>query len=124
MRLISPNGAAPCLPDSAISRTAPQPTARPSKPRDQEVDVRRAQRLHVEDVVVLGGIQLAEVAVEPVQQRDNFGLVGPFLLDVDRARHQTRKDSPQPQRSFSRGLWNLNPSLSPSRTKSSSVPSR
>src|SRR5206468_1407781 len=37
--------------------------------------------------------------------------------------HHTRNDSPQPQRSFSRGLWNLKPSLRPSRTKSSSVPS-
>ena len=36
---------------------------------------------------------------------------------------QTRKDSPQPQRSFSRGLWNLKPSFRPSRTKSNSVPS-
>ena len=36
---------------------------------------------------------------------------------------QTRKDSPQPQRSRSLGLLNLNPSLRPSRTKSSWVPS-
>ena len=32
-------------------------------------------------------------------------------------------DSPQPQRFFSRGLLKRNPSFSPSRTKSSSVPS-
>ncbi|MGZ5035929.1 MAG: hypothetical protein ACXWGT_03885 [Usitatibacter sp.] len=37
---------------------------------------------------------------------------------------RTLNDSPQPQRSFSFGLLNLNPSLRPSRTKSSSVPSR
>src|SRR5262249_55990307 len=36
---------------------------------------------------------------------------------------QTRKDSPQPQRSRSFGLLNRKPSLRPSRTKSSSVPS-
>ncbi len=36
---------------------------------------------------------------------------------------QTRKLSPQPQRSRSLGLLNLKPSFSPSRTKSSSVPS-
>src|SRR5437870_6007319 len=36
---------------------------------------------------------------------------------------QTRNDSPQPQRSRSLGLLNRKPSFSPSRTKSSSVPS-
>src|SRR5690606_19037601 len=36
---------------------------------------------------------------------------------------QTVKDSPQPQLAFSLGLTNLKPSLSPSRTKSTSVPS-
>ncbi len=41
-----------------------------------------------------------------------------------REARQTRNDSPQPQRSFSRGLWNLKPSFRPSRTKSSWVPSR
>ena len=39
-------------------------------------------------------------------------------------RRQTLNDSPHPQRSFSLGLLNLKPSLRPSRTKSSSVPSR
>jgi Leucine-rich repeat (LRR) protein len=37
---------------------------------------------------------------------------------------QTLKDSPQPQRSRSLGLLNLKPSFKPSRTKSSSVPSK
>src|SRR5690554_6819014 len=36
---------------------------------------------------------------------------------------QTMNDSPQPQLAFSLGFTNLNPSLSPSRTKSTSVPS-
>jgi hypothetical protein len=49
------------------------------------------------------------------------GAVSPRLSSVSEG--QTRKDSPQPQRSFSRGLWNLKPSFRPSRTKSSSVPS-
>src|SRR6266446_4587318 len=36
----------------------------------------------------------------------------------------TRNDSPQPHSSFTLGLLNLKPSFSPSRAKSSSVPSR
>src|SRR5205085_10081531 len=45
-------------------------------------------------------------------------------LEIGRLEVHTRKDSPQPQRSRSLGLLNLKPSFSPSRTKSSSVPSR
>ena len=67
-------------------------------------------------------VQLAEIAVERVQHRDDLGMISALRSDQDFSTH-TRNDSPQPQRSFSRGLWNLKPSFRPSRTKSSSVPS-
>jgi ATP-dependent DNA ligase len=81
------------------------------------------------------GLQRAPAAVEfaavqrvPARQAEEGEVVVVELHGRSRCRGtrrpQTRNDSPQPQRSFSRGLLNLKPSFRPSRTKSSSVPSR
>ena len=61
------------------------------------------------------GIDLGRILLEPGGKTKQ--------LEVVAVEIHTRKDSPQPQRSRSFGLMNLKPSLSPSRTKSSCVPS-
>src|SRR5205823_6904914 len=63
-----------------------------------------------------------EVVAGQLQGHEKKGAASPRPpIHVDEP--YTRNDSPQPQRSFSRGLRNLKPSFRPSRTKSSSVPS-
>jgi hypothetical protein len=91
-------------------------------PRGKEAHLRRKQLIDAQNVIGFWLVQLAQIPVERIEQRDHLRVIGALPLDRDIDTH-TRNDSPQPQRSFSRGLWNLKPSFKPSRTKSSSVPS-
>ena len=72
-------------------------------------------------------VEFAAVDAEVARQSEQGEMIARGFPGARRAvgkpGHQTWKLSPQPQASLTFGLLNLKPSLSPSRTKSSSVPS-
>src|SRR4051812_20789854 len=78
---------------------------------------------HAEEVEMVAGEVSGHGGRSPRRKRGGVRREGLAPASAGASR-QTLKDSPQPQRSFSLGLLNLKPSLRPSFTKSSSVPSR
>src|SRR5260370_32473002 len=52
-------------------------------PRDEEADVRRAQRIDVEDVVAFRGIERLEIGIERRQQPHHVVLARAFKPDAD-----------------------------------------
>ncbi len=86
--------------------------------------MRMAIGVHLRLALQIGLLEAVDIDTETTRQAKQRKVV--LVQIAAGAAHLTHtlKLSPQPHSSFTFGLLNLNPSFSPSRTKSSSVPSR